>query len=204
MLKLVDSVDNLVLGILQFLLSDHIEFLGLFEIELKLFTFTISLALLVFLPVFNTLLVPLLHEASIALQLVDLDSAHLLLPHGGDLLILGITACGEVRLGLLLFIKLLQVRFHIELLLRLVERVDACFEELVLDTVVFFFGIGDFLSGLVVAELTSLGEHCDVCCRVDLFQAHLELVEQSESKATLPLHDLVDHLGVELDIEVAQ
>jgi len=193
-LKLVDSIDHLVLRILQLLLGNHIEFLSLFKVELKLFTLTISLALLVFLPVFNALLVPLLHEASIALKLVDLDSAHLLLPHGGDLLILRITARGEVRLGLLLFLKLLQVRLHVELLLGLVERVDACFEELVLDTVVFFFGIGDFLSGLVVAELASLGKHCDVCCRVDLFQAHLELVEQTESKATLPLHDLVDHL----------
>jgi hypothetical protein len=44
----------------------------------------------------------------------------------------------------------------------------------------------------------------DVSWRVDLLKRHLELVEQSESDAALLLHDLVDHLAVEVDFQVPQ
>ena len=48
---------------------------------------TVSLSLLVFLPIFDTLLMPLFHEPCVALELVDLDAAHFLLTHGSNLLV---------------------------------------------------------------------------------------------------------------------
>ncbi len=88
--------------------------------------------------------------------------------------------------------------------MRLVQGVDACFEELVLHSVVFFLRHGDFLSRLVVSELARFGQYGDVGGRVDLFQHHLELIKQAQGDASLTLHDLVDHLGVEFDVQVAQ
>lgn len=74
-------------------------------------------------------------------------------------------------------LELLQVRLHVELLLGLVQGVDARFEELVLHSVVLFLGHCDFLSRLVVSKLARFGQHGDVGGRVDLFQNHLELVK---------------------------
>ena len=146
---------------------------------------------------------PFLHEARVALEFVDLDTAHLLFAHSGDLLVFVVEASGIPILPVLLVLKLVEVRLHVELLLGLVERVYALFEELVLDAIVLLLGVRDFLGGLVITELARLGQHGDVCSWVHLLQAHLQLVEEAEGEATLPLHDLVDHLRVKLDVEVS-
>ena len=124
---------------MELLLGHSIDFLSLLELEFELFAFSIALSLLVFLPVFDTLLVPLLHKACIALKFIDLDAAHFLFSHGGYLLFFLLVA-GSIRsLPLFLFFKLMEMRFHVELFLRFVECVDASFEELVLNSVVFLF-----------------------------------------------------------------
>lgn len=200
----VDSVGDLVLCLLELRLGDDIVLLSLSKFEFQLLCLAVTLALLVLLPVFDTLLVPLLHEAGIALQFIDLDAAHFLLAHSLNLGLFGGAAGCEAILAILLFFKLIQVRLHVELLLRLVEGVDACLEELVLHFVVLLLGVGDFLGGLIVAELAGLSEHGDVRDWVHLLQAHLQLIEEAESNSSLPLHDLVNHLGVELDVQIAQ
>ena len=81
---------------------------------------------------------PLFHEARISLELVDLNAAHLLLPHSSHLLVFVIAAGRVVCLRIRLLVKLLQVSLHVELLLRLIERVNASLEELMLDSVVLF------------------------------------------------------------------
>ena len=96
------------------------------------------------------------------------------------------------------------MRLHVELFLWLVQGVDALFKELVLHTVVLLLRIGNFLGWLVVTELASLGKHGNVSNGVNLLQAHLELVEEAQGQTTLTLHDLVNHLRVELDVQVAQ
>ena len=88
--------------------------------------------------------------------------------------------------------------------MRLVESVDSILEEGMLHLVVFFLWHGNLLSWLVVAKVSSLLEHSHVCGWVDLLKTHLKLVEKTKSETSLPLHDLVHHLGVELDVKVAQ
>ena len=68
------------------------------------------------------------------------------------------------------------MRLHVELLLRFIKRVNTSLEELMLDSIVLFLGVGNFLGRLVVSELASLSEHGNVCSGVDLLKAHLELV----------------------------
>ena len=170
------------------------------KLELKLIAFAISLSLLILLPIVDALLMPFFHKSGIALQFVDLNSAHLLLSHGGHLHILRVSSSRKCSLALLLLLELGQVRLHIECLLRLVQGVDARLEELVLDLVILFLRIGNLLGWLVVPEFASFCEDGDVCCGVDLLQTHLELVEKAQGNATLSLHDLVHHFGVKLDV----
>ena len=96
------------------------------------------------------------------------------------------------------------MRLHVQLLLRLVEGVDTDLEELVLHAIVLFLGVGNFLGRLVVSELSSLGQNSNVCRRINLLKTHLKLVEEPKGDAAIAFHDLVDHLGVKLDVEVSQ
>ena len=192
--KLLDAVRDLVFGILQLLLSNVVELLGLLELELELFAFPVTLAFLVLLPVLDTFLVPFLHKAGIALQLVDLNTAHFLLAHGLDLDIFPVESIGHRSLPVLLSTELGQVRLHVQLLLWLVQRIDPLLEELVLHLVILLLRVGNFLGWLVISELASLGEHGDISCRVNLLEAHFELVQQSQGDASLTLHYLIDHL----------
>mmetsp|Transcript_38027 Transcript_38027/g.46462 ORF Transcript_38027/g.46462 Transcript_38027/m.46462 type:complete len:415 (-) Transcript_38027:290-1534(-) len=172
-LKLFNAVADLVLSLLQLLLSNIVILLRLLELELEGLALAIALALLVFLPVLHALLVPLLHEAGVALELVDLNASHFLFAHGGHLAVLLLAAGCHTGLPVLLLFKFFKMRLHVELLLRLVERVNASLEELVLHLVVLLLRVGNLLGGLVVAELASLGEHGDVSRRVHLLQHHL-------------------------------
>jgi hypothetical protein len=72
-----------------------------------LLTLAVALALLVFLPVLNTFLMPLFHKASISLELVNLNAAHFLFAHIGDLGLLGFKALCKTSLTFLFCIKLL-------------------------------------------------------------------------------------------------
>lgn len=98
---------------------------------------------------------PFFHETSITLELVNLNAAHLLLPHRSHLLIFGVAADGEVLLTIFLFFKLLQVRLHVECLLWFVKSVDARLEELVLHAVIRLLRVCNLLCWLVVTKLTS-------------------------------------------------
>jgi len=85
-----------------------------------LFALAVALALLIFLPVLDTFLMPLFHEAGVTLEFVNLNAAHFLLAHGGNLGVLGVTAAGVGILAILLILEHLQVTLHIECLLGLV------------------------------------------------------------------------------------
>ena len=204
LLEGVDAIRDLIFGFLKLFLSNCVELLRLSKFEFKLLSFSIALSLLILFPVFNSLLVPLLHEASVALQLVNLNSAHFLLAHRRHLGFFGVVTSCNASLALFLLLKLVEVGFHVELLLRLVQGVDAGLEELMLHLVVLFLGVSNFLGGLVVPKVARFRQHGNVCYRVDLLQTHLQLVEEAQGNASLALHDSVDHFGVELDIQVAQ
>lgn len=174
--------------------SDVVIFLGLLVVELELRVFSLLFDLLVLLPVIDSLLLPLLHETGVSLELVDLNAPHFLFTQGVGLLFLVLQALGHTLLVQSFLVELLHVSLHVEHLLGLVEDLKALLEEGVLHIVVLLFGHGDFLSGLVVAELASLGQHGDVSGRVDLLKDHLELVEQAQGNASLLLHDFIDAL----------
>jgi hypothetical protein len=110
--------------------------LRLFQIEFELFAFAVALALLVFFPVLDAFLMPLFHEAGVALEFVYLNAAHFLLAHGGNLGLLGVAAVGVGILAIFLLLERAQVTLHVECLLGLVEGVDTRLEEGVLHAVV--------------------------------------------------------------------
>lgn len=138
------------------------------------------------------------------MELVDLDSAHLLFTEGVCLLFLLSVEVRFVFLTVPLLFEFLNVSLHVENLLGLVKRSHALLEELVLDMIVGVLGHRDLLSGLVVTELARLGEDGDVRWWVDLLKHHLQLVKKAERQPSLLLHDLLDNLGVELDLQVAK
>lgn len=107
---------------------------------------------------------------------------------------------GNLRLPFLLIVELLHVIFHVELLLRLVQRVNTHLEKVVFDLIVLGARHCNLLRWLVVAKLTRFGEHGDVSRRVDLIQTHLELVEEAQGQTTLSFHDSVHELRVKLDV----
>lgn len=80
---------------------------------------------------------------------------------------------------------------HVDLLLGFIKSRQAVLEELVLNFVVFFNSLRDFLGRLVVSKLAGLSQHNDVRWRVDLLKGHFQLIEQPQSVATFSLHDLV-------------
>lgn len=90
------------------------------------------------------------------------------------------------------------------MLLRLIERGQPLLEELVLDFVILRQSRCNFLSGLVVPELAGFREDDNIGGRVDFLEDHFELVEKPEGHAAFALHDLVDGLAVELDVQVAK
>jgi len=199
-----NSVLNLRFCLCEFSLSQIVELLRLFEVKFELFGFAVPLTLLVLLPVFDALLVPLLHEASVPLQLIDLNSAHFLLTHVIRFLLLKLLFVGDLRLPFLLVVELLHVIFHVELLLGLVQRVNSHLEKVVFDLIVLGTRHCNLLRWLVVPKFTRFGEHGNVSGRVDLIQAHLELVEETQGQTTLSFHDSVHELRVKLDVQVAQ
>ena len=94
---------------------------------------------------------------------------------------------------------LLQVDF----LLCPIKLAKPCGKERVRHFVIFRLGKGNPLSGLVVSERPSLRHDRDVRGRVYLLEHHLELVEQSQSLASLSFHDLLDSAGRKLDFQGA-
>ena len=98
-LKSVDAIGDLILSRLQLFLCDVVVLLRLFQIEFELLAFSVALALLVFLPVLDTFLMPLFHEAGISLKLIYLNAAHFLLAHVGNLSLLSFAAFSKTGLA---------------------------------------------------------------------------------------------------------
>jgi len=200
--ELLDTVLNLSAGCIDSCNGCVFEFLRLLILKFKLTLLTLLLVRHILLPILNTLLKPLFHETGVSLQLVDLSTSDLLL----FLLLLGFLSVVEglsfVGLAISLVLELLQVTLHVGLLLRLVECLQAHFEEGRLHLVVGLLLGANLHGGLRVPVLAGLSKNGDVGWRVNLLEDHLELVQQSQGVATLLLHDLVDTLRVELDLQI--
>lgn len=199
--KSVNTSVHFVLCFIKFLISNFVIFLGLGKIEFKLGGFTLTLDRHVLFPILNALGKPLFHEASIALEFVDLDSAHLLLFVSVHLHIILVQLGSLSCLSNELIVVLLLMCFKINIFLGTVKFSKPLLEESVGDIVVFGFRHRDSLCGLVVAKGTSLGHDGDVSRWVDLLEHHLELVEQTEGLASLAVHNLLNSLAVELNVE---
>ena len=98
--------------------------------------------------------------------------------------------------------ELFKVTLHVRLLLRLVEGLQAHFEEGRLHLIVGLLLRSNLHGGLRVSVFAGLSKDGDVSWRINLLEDHLELVKQSQGVATLLLHDLIDTLRVELDLQV--
>ena len=96
------------------------------------------------------------------------------------------------------------MRLEVDVLLRAVELAKPLLEEGVGDVVVLGLAHGDALRRLVVAKRARLGHNADVSGRVHLLEHHLELVEKSERLTTLSVHNLLNSLAVELDVEAPE
>lgn len=149
---------DLILSLLQLLLSHFVVFLSLGEVEFKLGSFTLTLDRHVLLPVLDALSEPLLHEASVALELIDLDSAHLLLGLSVSHNVGAVSLGRHGSLAVELVVVLLLVGLEIDIFLSAIELAKALFEEVVGDIVVLGLGHSDALGGLVVAEGAGLSD----------------------------------------------
>lgn len=113
MLELVNADVHLMVGLINLSHGQLVILFGLFVLEFQRPFLSFLLYCLVFLPILYTFLLPLLHKASISLQLVDLRSSRLL----SDLVFgfqkLMIVCLGISRLSVLLFFKFLLVAFHV-------------------------------------------------------------------------------------------
>ena len=119
-LKLVDSIVNFLICIRDFNNGYFIKLLCLLIFKLKLALFSLLLIGHVLLPVLNSLGEPLLHEAGISLELVDLSTSDFL----SDPFFLFFFS-GSISFGLFILadsfvIELLEMVLHVHGLLRLV------------------------------------------------------------------------------------
>lgn len=144
------------MGILEPLDRDSVVLLSLLVVKLQVGHLAFLLLLLVLLPVLDALGLPFFHEASVSLQLVDLDAPQVLLFQSLLLFLCRQSVRCDLRLTLLLFCKLIEMRVHVDLLLRLIKRRKPVFKELMLLAVVLLTGLGDLLGWLVVAKLACL------------------------------------------------
>jgi hypothetical protein len=153
----IDASGNLVLGFLKLNISYIVIFLCLSEIEFELSSFTLALDTHILFPVLDALGKPFLHETSISLELVDLDSAHLLLFVSVHLHVVCVELGGLSGLSNELVVVLLLVSLKIDIFLGTVKFSKPLLEESVGHFIVLWFGHRDSLGGLVVAKSTGLG-----------------------------------------------
>ena len=202
--ELVDAVNDFNRSGIDFLDSDIIELGSLLVFELELALFPLFLVSHVLLPVFDTLGEPLLHETSVSLELVDLGPSELL---SNTLFLLSFrhfVSFGFFGLSDGLVVELFEVIFHIHGFLRLVESLETNLEEGRLHFVVGILVRAYLESRLIVTNFARFPENGNVCRRVDLFEDHLELVEKTECKTPLLLHDLVDLPRIKFDVQVSE
>lgn len=111
-LELLDVIIYLLGGLLDLGNSDLVVLFSFLVFEFEVASLTLLFQGLVLLPVLDTLLEPLFHEASISCDLVDLGSSHFLEHPLTSLPFLSITLLCDIILSHLLIIKLLLVTLH--------------------------------------------------------------------------------------------
>ena len=203
-LKFSDTIFNFICGVVNALISCLFHLLSLAVFELELALLTLLLVCHVLLPVFDTLLEPFLHEASVPLKFVDLSASDLLLAEPTCLLIGSVCLLGFFILTISLFLELGKVTLHVRLLLGLVESLETLLEELSGHGLIGLLGRAELESRLGIAVFAGLSQDGDVCWRVYLLEDHFELIKHPECETALLLHDLVDALRVKLDVQVPQ
>lgn len=129
--KFSDTVVNLILSLLKLRLGHLVVLLSFSEVKFQLASLTGPLDLHVSFPVFDTLSEPLLHEASISLQFVNLNTAHLLLFARVVITVMLIGTLSHVSLSNSLIIELLKVTFEVNILLSTIQFTKSLFEEVV-------------------------------------------------------------------------
>lgn len=111
-LEVLDVVVYLLGGLLDLGNSDLVVLFSFLVFEFEVASLTLLFQGLVLLPVLDTLLEPLFHEASISCDLVDLGSSHFLEHPLTSLPFLSIPLLCDMVLSHLLIIKLLLVALH--------------------------------------------------------------------------------------------
>lgn len=109
---MLDVVIYLLGGLLDLGNSDLVVLFSFIVFEFEVAALTLLFQGLVLLPVLDTLLEPLFHEACISCNLVDLGSPHFLEHPLTSLPFLSITLLCNMVLSHLLIIKLLLVTLH--------------------------------------------------------------------------------------------
>ena len=111
-LELLDVIIYLLGGLLDLGNGDLVVLFSFLVFEFEVAALTLLFQGLVLLPVLDTLLEPLFHEAGISCNLVDLGSSHFLEHPLTSLPFLSITLLCDMVLSHLLIIKLLLVTLH--------------------------------------------------------------------------------------------
>ena len=155
--KLSDAIVHLILSLLQLVLGHFVVLLSLSKVEFKLSGLSGAFHLHVCFPILNALRQPLLHEAGISLQLVDLDATHFLLFARVTLHVCPVGTLSHRRLSIGLLFKLDQVSFEVNIFLGAVKFAQSLFKESVAHFIVLGLGDCDALGRLIVAESARLG-----------------------------------------------
>jgi len=112
---------DLDIGLIKFLLSLPVEFLGLAQVEVELSLLTFTLLYHVAFPLLSTLLHPLFHETGIALKLVDLNAAHFLFAKHISITVISVETGGVGCLAFLLTLEALQMVFEVNFFLSTIQ-----------------------------------------------------------------------------------
>jgi hypothetical protein len=110
-------------------LGHFVVLLSLSKVEFKLSGLSGAFHLHVCFPILNALRQPLLHEAGISLQLVDLDATHFLLFARVTLHVCPVGTLSHRRLSIGLLFKLYQVSFEVNIFLGAVKFAQSLFKE---------------------------------------------------------------------------
>lgn len=154
-LKILDAIVDFLASLINLGKSKLVVFFSFLILKLEITAFSFLLERLILLPVLNTLLEPLFHEASIPSYFIDLSGSHLLKHPLTSLPFLSVTLLRKQILSHLLIIKLFLVTLHEYLLLRLVENLQSLMEECVGMLLILFLSICQLHCWAVISKCAS-------------------------------------------------
>jgi hypothetical protein len=155
LLELSDTFVDLFGRLVNLSESKLMILLRFFVFKLKVSTFAVLFILLVLLPILDTFLEPFFHEAGVALHLADARSPHVKKSFLSRLFLTSVSSFGLLILPPSFIVELLQVSFHDDFLLGLVEDLEPLMKKGGCLGLILFLRGRDFHCWSVVTDFSS-------------------------------------------------